>query len=174
MNEDPFSTPTSGKYPKLDDLSGSLLLIRPSVVETVPNRFAADRPDAPKTQERATADVTVFGPDGVEEYTAMYFSQTVIVNACKQALKPGAKPFILGVLNQVATKDSREKLGIGETPEDYANAYAEWLRKGGKKATQPGHVWILSQYTDEQAQVARDYIAAMQRASDPFATSASE
>src|SRR4051812_36710243 len=121
--------------------------------------------------DRATADVTVFGPDGVEEYGDMYLSQGSLVNACRQALKPGSKPFILGVLQKVATKDSREKFGIGETPEDFSTAYAEWLRKGGKQSTQPKHVWILGQFSDDDAQRARDYIASKQRASDPFVQS---
>lgn len=171
MTEDPFSQPRSGNFPKVDELEGSLLLIRPSTVETVPNKFAADRPDAPKFVERATADVVVFGPDGIEEYSDMYLSQAVLLNACKQALKPGAKPFILGVLQKVATKDSREKLKIGETPEDYETAYAEWLRKGGKPSTQPRHVWILGQFSEDQAKQAREYIESKKRTTDPFAAS---
>ena len=171
MTEDPFSQPRSGNFPKVDELEGSLLLIRPSTVETVPNKFAADRPDAPNFVERATADVVVFGPDGIEEYSDMYLSQTVLLNACKQALKPGAKPFILGVLQKVATKDSREKLKIGETPDDFSAAYAEWLRKGGKPSTQPRHVWILDQFSEDQAKQAREYIESKKRATDPFAAS---
>lgn len=170
MTEDPFAQPSSGNYPKMDELEGLLLLIRPVRVQTVPNNFKKKDTD-PATVERATADVTVFGPEGVEEYSDMYLSQGVLVNSCKQALKPGAKPFVLGRLLKVATKESREALKIGETPEDFAAAFDSWLKKGGK-GTQPRHVWILGQFSDEDAAAARAYIESKTRASDPFATAA--
>lgn len=167
---DPFDQPRSGAYPKIEDLEGQLVLIRPSVVENVPNKFRKKDTD-PSHVERATADVTVFGPDGIEEYSDMFLSQTVFITACRQALKPGSKPFVLGVILKVATKDTREKMKIGETPEDFAAAHEEWLRKGGK-GTQPRHVWILGQFSEEQAQAAREHIESKLRATDPFAASA--
>jgi hypothetical protein len=169
-SDDPFGQPSTSQYPKPEELEGSLLMFRPSKpADTVPNRFAK-RPEDPSHVQRISVDTTVFGPDGVEEYPDMYWSQQVIIRACEQALKPGAKPFVLGRLVKVATKDTREKLKIGETPDDFAAANAEWLRKGGK-GTQPRYVWILDQFTDEDAAVARAYVASLQKQRDPFAAS---
>jgi hypothetical protein len=171
---DPFSQPSGGSYPKIDDLDGSLLMFKPDKPsEMVPNRFAK-RPEDPTHVARISVDTVVFGPDGYEEYRDMYWSQQVIINACEQALKPGAKPFVLGVLQKVGQKENREKLKYGETAEDFRQAYETWLKKGGKPGDQPRHVWILAPFSDEQAEQARAYIAEQQKARDPFATTASE
>lgn len=171
MSEDPFGQPVrrASKYPKAEDLEGSLLLIKPEKVELVPNRFAKAPTDAQFTK-RATADTVVLGPAGTEEYPAMYWSQTVIVDACEEALKEGAKPWVLGRLVKVATKDTREALEIDNSPEAYATARAAWLKKGGK-GTEPRGVWILADYDEPDAQRARDYIASLNKAKDPFAAS---
>jgi hypothetical protein len=168
QHDDPFSRPSSGNFPKVEDLEGSLLLIRPSKVEMVTNRF--DRDGSKPMVERATADVVVFGPEGTEEYGDMYLSQAVLLGACKQALKPGAKPFVLGRLVKLATRDTQEKLKIDNTPEAFATAREAWLKKGGK-GTEPKHVWVLQDFTDEDAQKARDFIASKARNTDPFAAS---
>lgn len=167
MSDDLFGQPTRGAYPKVEDLEGSLLLIKPTRIEVVPNRF--DRDGTKPTVERATADVTVFGPDGYEEYTDMYLSQAVLLSACKNGLKPGAKPFVLGRLVKVATKETQEKLKIDNSPEKFAEARAAWIAKGGK-GTEPKHVWVLDSFTDEDAATARAYIESKAKANDPFAT----
>ena len=170
--EDPFGQPSAGNYPKPDDLDGSLLLFRPTKpADMVPNRFAKT-PEDPTHTQRISVDTTVFDENGEPEtYPDMYWSQSVIIRACEQSLKPGSKPFVLGRLVKVATKDSREKLKIGETAEDYRTARAEWLRKGGKSGSEPRHVWILDQFDDDDAALARKYIASLQRQTDPFAAS---
>jgi hypothetical protein len=145
-------------------------LIRPTKVEMVTNRF--DRDGSKPMTERATADVTVFGPEGIEEYGDMYLSQAVLLGACKQALKPGAKPFVLGRLVKLATRETQEKLKLDNTPEAFATAREAWLKKGGKPANmEPKHVWILQDFTDDDAQKARDFIASKARNTDPFAAS---
>lgn len=167
FEDDLFAAPSSGSYPKVDELEGKLLLIRPSEIETVRNRF--DKDGSKPTVERATADVTVFEDDGTEEtYNDMYLSQTVLLNACKGALKPGRKPMVLGRLVKVATKDTAEKLKIDSSdPDAFATAREKWLRQGGK-GTEPRHVWILQAFTSEDAAKARAFLAK----SDPFAVSA--
>lgn len=146
--EDLFDRPSSGSFPKVEELENKLLLIKPEKIETVRNKFAKS-PEDKQTQERATADVTVFEDDGTHQtYNEMFLSQTVLLNACKGALKPGRKPMVVGRLVKVATKDSREKLKIGETAEDFAAARTAWL-KGGGKGPEPKHVWILQDFTDE-------------------------
>jgi hypothetical protein len=164
--DDLFGAATGGKFPKVEDLEGKLLLIKPDKIETVRNRF--DKDGSKPTVERATADVTVFEEDGTHEtHLDMYLSQTVLLNACISALKPGRKPMVLGRLEKVATKDTQEKLKIDGTPEAFAAARAEWLKKGGK-GTEPRHVWVLATFTPEDAQAARSYLATL----DPFAADA--
>ena len=166
---DLFGAATSGSFPKVEDFEGKLLLIRPDKVETVRNRF--DRDGSKPTVERATADVTVFEDDGTEETVYdMFLSQTVLLNACKSALKPGRKPMVLGRLVKVATKESAEKLKIDTSdPEAFRSAREKWL-KGGGKGTEPKHVWVMQAFTDADADRARKFLAK----SDPFTPPASD
>lgn len=165
--DDLFGRPSSGTFPKVEELDGKLLLIKPEKIETVPNRFYKEGGSAPREVDRATADVTVFEDDGTEQtYNSMYLSQTVLLNACRNALKPGSKPMVLGRLAKAATKDTRESLKIGATPEEYTEARTKWL-KGGGKGAEPKGVWILSDFSDADAARARAYLTKM----DPFAAS---
>ena len=166
MSDDLFGPSTGGgNYPKLDDLEGSLVLLKPSKVETVPGYQSKG------TTDRATADTWVFGTTGEPEFYAdMYFSQAGVVPSCKQALKPGARPFVLGVVQKFPSKAMKTK-GIDTTAKLQA-ALDEWLRKGGK-GDKPQFAWGLGEYTDEQAAQARALIESMQRSTDPFAAPAS-
>lgn len=165
--DDLFGAPSTGAFPKVDELEGKLLLIKPEKIETVRNRF--DKDGSKPTVERATADVTVFEDDGTHEtHTDMYLSQTVLLGACKSALKPGRKPMVLGRLVKVATKDTQEKLKIGVSPEDFTAARVEWLKKGGK-GPEPRHVWLLADFSPEDAARAREFLASQ----DPFTATAS-
>ena len=156
--EEMFDRPSSGTYPKVEELENKLLLIKPSEVKTVPNKFAKG-PDDKQYTERATADVTVFEDDGTHEtYNDMFLSQTVLLNACKGALKPGRKPMVVGRLEKVATKDSRDKLKIGETAADFAEAREKWL-KGGGKGPEPKHVWILRDFDDADKATVVKYLS---------------
>lgn len=162
---DPFAQPSSGSFPKVEDLDGKLLLIRPTEIETVRNRF--DKDGSKPTIERATADVTVFEDDGTEEtFSDMYLSQVVLLNACKSALKPGRKPMVLGRLVRVPTKETITSLKIDDTPEAYTAAREKWLKAGGK-GTEPRGVWVLHPFDETDAARARAYLAK----SDPFQTS---
>ena len=177
---DPFGQPTGGgNYPKLDDLEGNLILLRPSKVETVPGYQGKG------TTDRATADCWVFGPNvfgidngkggriphdkpdlsAVEKYDDMYFSQAGIVPSCKQALKPDGLPYVLGVVSKFPSKKSKEA-GI-DTPEKLEDALTKWLRGGGK-GEKPQFAWGLGTYNDDQAKAARELIDSFNRATDPF------
>jgi hypothetical protein len=170
VTEDLFGRPAGSNYPKPEDLEGLLLLLKASG----PIESIAQKPEyGGGMRDRARADTAVFGPDGVEEYSDMFWSQTVVVNALKQSMKEGAKPYVAGHLVKVATKASREALKIGETPEDFATAREAWLKKGGK-GTEPKHVWIFSDFTDDEAQRIREYIASKTKKADPFAAAAAE
>jgi hypothetical protein len=164
VSDDLFRQPTGGgNYPKLDDLEGCLLLLKPSKIETVPGYQGKG------TQDRATADAWVFGPEldpeKVESYSDMYFSQAGIVPSCKQALKPGGLPFVLGVVAKFPSKALKAS-GV-DTTEKVNAAYADWLRKGGK-GEKPQFAWGLAEFTDVQAAAARALIDRLQRDSDPF------
>lgn len=165
-NTDLFGRP-SPTFPKVEDFENRLILIIPSEVQTVRNRF--DKDGSKPTVERATADVIVFEDDGEvkDEIEDMFLSQTVLLNACKSALKPGHKPMIFARLVKVPTKETVTALKIDDTPEAYAAAREKWL-KGGGKGTEPKHVWVLAEYTDEEANYARRYLAKR----DAFATPA--
>jgi len=168
---DPFDQPSGGgQFPKFEELEGSLVLIRPRLIQTVPDRF--HRPKAgetQRTQERATCDVTVFAEDGSHRsYRGMYMSQAAIVGQLQDILDAGNpnKPFILGVVGQLPNKDSKDK-GI-LTREDLKTAHAEWVRKGGK-GDKPGFFWGLDPFTADQAAVARPVALAMLNKTNPFA-----
>lgn len=177
---DPFGQPTKGAYPTPESLEGSLIMFMPSKpADMVTNRFYKKEGDATHVA-RLSVDTIVFGPTGVEEYSDMYWSQTAIINACEQALKPGAKPFVLGRLVKVPTKDTIEKLKIENTAEAFAAAREKWL-KGGGKGPEPRHVWVMSEFDADDAQRARDYLkqraaraAASNAARDPFASAPAE
>jgi hypothetical protein len=84
---------SGGAFPKFDDFEGHLILLRPTLVEQVPKpaRFGG-KPG--EMMDRVTADVTAFDYEGepFQSWDDMYFSQTVVVSACKAALKPGRTP----------------------------------------------------------------------------------
>jgi hypothetical protein len=147
-----------GAFPKLAELDGKLILLKPSVVEKAPKYKSPG-----EYVDRATADLVVFEDDGsYEAFEDVYFSQVSIVNAAKKALKPGAKPFILGRVKMFPSKEMRNK-GV-DTSEKIVAARADWLRKGGK-GDEPGYAWGLDDYTPEEAQVAMKYVTA----TSPFA-----
>lgn len=131
-----------GKYPKLEDLEGKLVLIKPEEIETVPRpaEFGGG------TQERLTADVVVFEDDGsYEEFDEMFLSQAGIVGAAKKCLKPNGKPFMLGRVAKVPSKIGKEQ-GFDST-EKINTGLAEWLKKGGKGA-KPNFAWGLNDYDE--------------------------
>ncbi len=165
---DPFSQPTGGgKYPKVEDLEGMLVLIKPYKIETVPNRFSKD-PNA--TQDRATADVIVFGTPGTEPivHSRMYFSQGSLVKECRAILDASNpnKPFALGRIEMFPAKAAKDA-GINTTAE-LKKALAEWVAKGGK-GERPAYAWGLAKFTEEDANQARPVALALMAKTNPFA-----
>ncbi len=148
----PFDRPSARKFPKLDDLEGMLLILEPSKIESVQQspQFGGGMRD------RATTDVTVFGPDGTEVFEDMYLSQDALVSACRQSLKHGGRPQ-LGRLTKVASKATRDALNIGKTPEDYKAAWDAWYAKKGKGGPEPKFAWIMVEATEEDEAMAIAY-----------------
>ena len=148
-----------GAFPKLEEFEGKLILLRPSKVETVPKpaRFGG-KPG--ETQERVTADVVVFEEDGSYDVVEdMYLSQVGIVNPCKKALKPGAKPFVLGRVSKVPSKIGKDQ-GF-DTVEKIYEGFEAWrdaVSKNKKGVPEPSYAWGLLDFSDEDAQMAMKYV----------------
>jgi hypothetical protein len=155
-----------GAFPKLEEFEGKLILLKPSVVETVPKpaRFNG-KPG--ETQERVTADVVVFEDDGSYEVTEdMYLSQVGIVGPCKKALKPGAKPFVLGRVSKVPSKIGKDQ-GF-DTVEKIYEGFEAWrdaVSKNKKGVPEPSYAWGLLDFSDEDVAKAMAYV----NATSPFA-----
>jgi hypothetical protein len=164
-NNDPFTgSRGGGGFPKVEELQGLLVLIRPTALERVADRF-----NEGQMKDRITADVVVFEEDGTQStYEDMYFSQAGIVPTCKKVLKannPNA-PFALGRIGRGPTKDSVAK-GI-DTPEKLEKAIQEWVARGGK-GKQPNYWWGLLPLAEEDAALARPVAMALLADNDPFA-----
>lgn len=141
-----------GNFPKLADLEGKLVLLKPTVIEKAP---AYKKPG--EFVDRATVDCTVFEADGTwETHEDMYFSQTAIVGACKRALKPGAKPFILGRVQMLPTKDMKNQ-GI-DTAEKLQKAREDWLKKGAK-GDEPAYFWGFDDFTPADVELAMKFLS---------------
>jgi hypothetical protein len=152
-----------GKYPKLEELEGKLILIKPELIEQVPKpaQFGG-KPG--EMQDRLTADVVVFEDDGsYEEFDEMFLSQAGIVGAAKKCLKPGGKPFMLGRVSKVPSKIGKDQ-GF-DTTEKIEAGLAEWLKKGGK-GPKPNFAWGLNDFDENtDLPMAMAYV----NANSPFA-----
>jgi hypothetical protein len=158
--DDLFGQPVRGGGAKPEDMEGKLVLFKPTVLGKGPKYQAPG-----ETVDRITADVVIFEEDGTEtEISDAYFSQAGLLPPLKNALKPGNKPFVLGRVIKFPSKSSQKK-GI-ETPEQMNEALAEWLRKGGK-GEKPQFSWSIAEFSEEDAQRARLYLAK----NDQFAAS---
>lgn len=124
--DDPFGQPSrSGNFPKLPELFGKLLIIKPSKFEMVskPERFGGK----PGEQvERMTADVVVFTGDQVDEYDSMYLSQAGLVGAAKRNFKAG-KP-TLGTVHIYPSKLSSDKFPGGREQIESNPAMVAWIK----------------------------------------------
>lgn len=156
--QDLFASGGGGSYPKLDELEGKLVLLKPSKHEMVqkPQRFGG-KPG--EMQDRITADCVVFEDDGTfEVFDDMYFSQAGIVNPCKKALKPGNKPFILGRVTMFPVSEDK-KAGL-DTTEKLKAAREAWMADmaKGKKTPEPRYAWGLGDFTDDDVAAAMKYV----------------
>lgn len=158
---DPFDRPSRGGFARLEDLNHRLLLVKPEKIERgVAGKFGP--------QDRVTADVVVLddpeSPDGVSEYPKTYLSQKGMVGMLEKCLKPGAKPFILGRLEMTATGDWSEKAEAH--PNGIEGMLEDYYKKGGK-GEKPQFYWNLADFSDDDANLARTYLAK----NDAFTTS---
>lgn len=157
---DPFAQPASSSFPKIDQMDGRLLLIRPTKIETVakPEKFGG-KPG--ETQERITADLIVLdggelmGEEAPHRYTDMFISQQSLVGVLKGALNK--RTSTLGRLFKFPVKAD---LGTYPTRQALAEAIAAWRVEiaAGRNATEPRFTWKLEEFTPADADVAREYL----------------
>jgi hypothetical protein len=159
-----------GSYPKIDELNGKLVLLTPSKAEEVvkPKSFGG-KPG--ETQTRITTDVVVFNEDGsvADTYEDMYFSQVGVVNACKRALKPGAKKFVLGRIARVPSDIGKKQAGKFDSTEKIEAGLKKHFASNGKEE-KPNFSWGLTDFTDEEAAHAMAYLSK----SGPLASATAE
>lgn len=163
---DPFGRPTSGGRPKLEELEGHLLLIQPTKLDLkVKGKYGE--------QDRITADVAVLDAEGgVDEIDALFISTKGLVPMLSRCLKPGNRPSVLGTLEKYPTKeyyDAAEKKGEGDPVKGINAMLEEWAKKGAK-GEKPQFFWNLADYSDADANVARQYMASR----DQFAAASSD
>lgn len=148
----------SGIFPKLAELEDKLIMFKATHVGPAPKYKAPG-----EFVDRATVDLVVFDDDGTwETFEDVWFTQPGIVNPSKKALKPGARPWVLGRVTMFPMKEMKDK-GI-DTTDKIKAARAEWLRKGGK-GDEPGYAWGLADFTPAEADLARKYLDSI----SPFA-----
>ena len=161
--KDPFGQPaTGGNFPKMGDLFGCLLLITPITIKEVPDNF-----NKGKTKPQLTADVAVVAdnPDAEEPnkwlgktFPNMWINNGPIVQAGATALRDGT-PAILGRLWRFPVSDEKDKYADRfELEAAMAEAAANW--RPGQPPLDFRYALSLEAYTDEEAQLARDFIAA--------------
>ncbi len=91
-DDDPFAdAPQVSAFPKMDQLRGRLLLVKPTKLEeNLLSQFG--KPGKPQYQDRITADVYVVdggspdGFDGETEFLDMYFSQDRLVKQMRRSI----------------------------------------------------------------------------------------
>lgn len=157
-----------GKFPKVPELEGKLIALKPSIIEQVPKpKDFGGKPG--EMQDRLTADCVVFDDeDGTwEEYDDMYFSQASFVGAGRKHLKPGAKPFILGRIGKVPSKIGKDQ-GF-DTPEKIEAGLIEHFKSAGKKP-KPNFAWGLNDASDEDKALAMKWYLSK----SPFGSAESE
>lgn len=147
---DPFSQPVGGgEYPKIAELFGALIMLRPGEIKKVPDNF-----NKGQEVDQLTADTIVLtGERAGEEYADMWWNNAPIVKAARHAMKNGS-PAILGRLYRYPTNDD-VKAGKYKTREDVETALANW-RPGTPNVR---FAWVLENFTDADRQIALEYLA---------------
>lgn len=155
---DEFGQPaTGGKYPKLADLIGELLLIAPVKIESVPKY----KGQPGEMSDRLTADVIILtGERAGEEYTGMWIGNTPIVESARAHLRTGQKMSLGRIRRFPQSDDTKKGLYSGGWP-DIEQAFLDF--RAGILKEPPRYAIAQDQYTDDEAQTARGYLKARKR-----------
>lgn len=145
-DDDTFTTPGGGSYPKVGELLHKLLILVPVKVEPVP-----DRNNPGKMQERWSADTTVIETDGrAETFDSMYWSHKSIASALVKAQRD-RKP-VLGTLHLFPVLASKKH--YANEPELLASEDIQrWLAKGTGLPPTPV-AWALEPATPDELKLA--------------------
>lgn len=148
---DPFAQPGGGgDYLKPIDLLGALLLLTPIEIKKVP---PYRNPTGPVVDQLTADTVVLTGEHAGQEFDAMYWSQKPVIKAAARAMRDGI-PAILGTLRRVPIGDDK-KMGKYATLEAFEAALDAW--RMGQPEIQ--FAWILENFTPEEGQIARDFLA---------------
>ena len=177
MSNDPFASASAGAasadpfgnkpseiktsdFPKMEALNGQLLVIQPTKLEKVPNRFGKEG----DMQDRVTADVTVIDPENPKAsktYSDMFLSQNALVGQIKGFIP--TKGMLLGRLRRHPAKGTPDSTPLtGKTvndPDSVDLLMAEWLQQGAP-GTKPQFSWKLADFTNTEKDVALEWFRA--------------
>jgi hypothetical protein len=141
-----------GKFPKKEELFGELVMLTP--VEVVKVQKYKGKPG--ETSERLTADTVVLtGQFAGEEFSEMWWTPDGIIKTAKAELR---KPVdqrnpILGRLIRFPQNATRDEYPTAEAIEAGIVAFNE-----RKIKEMPGFAWGLSQFTQEEEDIAVAYL----------------
>lgn len=146
MSQDPFARPTPrpSNFASADSFRGRLVLIEPTKVEhDVPKQ--ASQPNGPKG-DRVTATVTVVDGLGPVHAYSNRIKGAPLEGDVHRGVWFGQEQLSAGLLET-----------DGRTPKKMVLARIDTLKPGQPQGQ--GNPWIFQDYTDEDAQVARNYLA---------------
>jgi hypothetical protein len=174
MSNDPFASASAGAqsadpfgqkpseiktsdFPKMDELNGKLLVIQPTRLEKVPNRFGKEG----DMQDRITADVTVIDlerPAASKTHADMFLSQGALVGQVKGFIP--TKGMLLGTLRRHPAKGTPDATPVTSTPitgpDSVDLLISEWLSQGAP-GTKPQFSWKLADFTNTEKDVALEW-----------------
>jgi len=177
MSNDPFASASAGAassdpfgnkpseiktsdFPKMDELSGKLLVIQPTKLERVINRFGKEG----DMQDRVTADVTVIdveNPKASKTHVDMYLSQGALVGQVKGFIP--TKGMLLGTLRRHPAKGTPDATPKTQTPitgpDSVDLLIQEWLGLGAP-GSKPQFAWKLADFTATEKDVALEWFRA--------------
>jgi hypothetical protein len=155
---DPFGQKPSevktSSFPKMDELNGKLLVIQPTKLERVPNRFGKEG----DMQDRVTADVTVINeanPRASETHRDMYLSQGALVGQVKGFIE--TRGLLLGRMRRHVAKGTPDATVTSRTtinsPDTVDLMIQEWVAAGAP-GTKPQFSWKLADFTEAEKDLA--------------------
>lgn len=158
---DPFGQKPSevktSDFPKMDELNHRLLVIQPTKIERVPNRFGKEG----DMQDRVTADVTVIdveAPAKSVTHKDMYLSQGALVGQVKGFIE--TRGMLLGTLRRHPAKGTPDATIQTQTtinsPDTVDLMIKEWLAAGAP-GSKPQFSWKLADFTETEKAAALEW-----------------
>lgn len=160
---DDFDGPSGrGDYKRMEDFEGELLLVTPRKEGTFKSRQFGD---GPKIE---TDTVVLTGPLAglvIDGQNFIGTEDSAIIDQLRKNLRTGRR--LLARPVRLPNKECRNKFEITTTAE-LVELEAKWVKAGAKDKDKPRWFWTWEAPSDEDKQLARQYLAGA-TASDPFA-----